>query len=86
LRNLKCEYDSFDDYAEGNIYSAQFGKKSFGIGQSNVNSFRTYNLENYSNEINLEYIDKAIYTIHYSYDGEYCAYSGADSIIKIIKV
>jgi WD40 repeat protein len=86
LRNLKSQYDSFEDSIYGNIYSAQFGKNNFGVGLSSVNSFRTYNLEDYSNEINLEYIDKAVYTIHFSYNGEYCALSGADSTIKIIKV
>lgn len=51
-----------------------------------MNSLRTYNIEDYSNKINLEYLPKAVYTLHFAYDGEYCAFSGADSIINIVKV
>ncbi len=85
-RNLKCEYDSFEGPDEGNIYSTQFGKNSIGVGQSSINSFRTYNSNNYDNEIILDYLDKPVYTIHFSNDGEYCAIGGADANIKIIKV
>lgn len=86
IRNMKCEFDNFDKPETGSIYSAQFGKNCIGVGQSSINSFRTYNSENYSSEITLDYLDKSVYTIHFSNVDDYCAFSGADSIIKIIKV
>lgn len=89
LENIK--WDELNDHIETNIFSVQFnknkGKNLFAVGSSNTNHVRIYDMDkNCESFAALKYLDKPIYSLDFSNNGEYLAYAGAESNINIISL
>jgi WD40 repeat protein len=88
LENVK--WDEMNDHIETNIFSAQFNKKGknlFAVGSSNSNNVKIYNMDNQNKPYaSLKYLDKPIYSIDFSNNGEYLAFAGAEGNINIISL
>ena len=88
IENVK--WDDLNDYIETNIFCAKFnkqGKNLFAVGSSNTNNVKVYNLDNKNKMYtNLKYLDKPIFTIDFSNNGDLLAYSGSESNINIINL
>lgn len=95
IRNLKLELSKPESInEETNIYSVQFSKNKnksqYAIAGSSANIFKVYNYEENFKKNDLymssRFLDKPCYTLDYSNEGDYIAFSGADSNIRIINL
>jgi len=72
-----------------NIYSAKFSpdNKTFGIGCSNANYVRIYDMENENKPLIISRaLDKPVYSIDFSNNGKSIAFTGADNHISFVKI
>lgn len=86
--NWDSSYDENNKY-ETNIYSAQFSKGKrdlIGVGSSKSNEFRLFEMEKYSPYAGTKFLEKPIYSLDFSNNGQYVAISGADANIRIFKL
>lgn len=88
LQSIK--WDNQSDAIETNIFSAKFcpnlNKNLLAVCSSNTNHFQLYECKDYNIYAAYRYLDKPIYTLDFTSNGDYCAFGGADGSIRIIAI
>ena len=86
INNIDWDEDNVS--FNSNIYCAKFStkKNKFGIGSSNMNYVRIYDLDNNQNKpiLTSKILDKPVYAIDFSKNGRKFVFAGADENISII--
>jgi COMPASS component SWD3 len=89
LRNVSKAFQTISNETT-TVYTAQFHKVknyfAYGGAQKNILNMFEYKEDGRINAVIQNMLLKQVYTLDFSYDGSYLAYSGGDPNVKIIKL